>query len=186
MVRTRSLRTQSARHRVDHGTICGRSCANSGHYKPLCAYVDRIFVDPNSSGRRPENFGARADANYGRSSDLHRSRAVRWPPRGRRRSVGRGGHRPAIEPRKPIPGCRRRFERGRQHVSDAPSQGPNDPAWSKNLACACGVAHHGAEAKRPWRAIGPQSFEMARREFNEWQMLPLQPAQPQTPMQQQQ
>src|SRR5262249_27323463 len=23
------------RHRVDHGTICGRSCANSGHYKPL-------------------------------------------------------------------------------------------------------------------------------------------------------
>ena len=50
-------------------------------------------------------------------------------------SVG-GGHRPAIEPRKPIPGCRRRFECGRQHVSDAPSQGPNDPAWSKNLACA--------------------------------------------------
>src|SRR5437016_13953749 len=37
---------------------------------------------------------------------------------------------------KPIPGCRRRFECGRQHVSDAPSQGPNDPAWSKNLACA--------------------------------------------------
>ena len=34
-VRTGSLRTQSARHRVDHGTICGRSCANSGHYKPL-------------------------------------------------------------------------------------------------------------------------------------------------------
>src|SRR6266550_7015143 len=69
-------------------------------------------------------------------TDLHRPRAVRWRPRGRRRSVGRGGHRPAIEPRKPIPGCRRRFERGRQHVSDAPSQGPNDPAWSKNLACA--------------------------------------------------
>src|SRR5256886_16653492 len=69
-------------------------------------------------------------------TDLHRPRAVRWRPRGRRRSVGRGGHRPAIEPRKPIPGCRRRFERGRQHVSDAPSQRPNDPAWSKNLACA--------------------------------------------------
>lgn len=31
---------------------------------------------------------------------------------------------------------RRRFECGRQHVSDALSQGPNDPAWSKNLACA--------------------------------------------------
>ncbi len=39
--RTGSLRTQSARHRVDHGTICGRSCANSGNYKPLCACVDR-------------------------------------------------------------------------------------------------------------------------------------------------
>src|SRR5947209_1031933 len=37
---------------------------------------------------------------------------------------------------KPIPGRRRCFERGRQHVSDAPSQGPNGPAWSKNLACA--------------------------------------------------
>ena len=34
-VRTGSLSTQSARRRVDHGTICGRSCANSGHYKPL-------------------------------------------------------------------------------------------------------------------------------------------------------
>jgi hypothetical protein len=44
VVRTGSLRTQSARHRVDHGTICGRSCANSGHYKPLCACVDRTFV----------------------------------------------------------------------------------------------------------------------------------------------
>src|SRR6266487_2380259 len=30
---------------ADHGTICGRSCANSGHYKPLCAYVDRTFVN---------------------------------------------------------------------------------------------------------------------------------------------
>src|SRR6266487_2992254 len=32
----------------------GRSCANSGHYKPLCACVDRTFVNPNSSRRRPE------------------------------------------------------------------------------------------------------------------------------------
>src|SRR5205809_7433996 len=44
---------ESARHRVDHGTICGRTCANSGHYKPLCACVDRTFVNPNSSRRRP-------------------------------------------------------------------------------------------------------------------------------------
>src|SRR5437764_8708451 len=34
----------------------GRSCANSGHYKPLCACVDRTFVNPNSSRRRPEKF----------------------------------------------------------------------------------------------------------------------------------
>ena len=43
--------TKSARHRVDHGTICGRSCANSEHYKPLCACVDRTFVNsPFSKG----------------------------------------------------------------------------------------------------------------------------------------
>jgi len=56
MARTRSLRTQWARHRVDHGTICGRSYANSGHHKPLCACVDNTFINPNSSGRRPENL----------------------------------------------------------------------------------------------------------------------------------
>jgi hypothetical protein len=51
-VRTGSLRTQSARHRVDHGTICGRSCANSGHCKPLCACVDRTkFVAAGVRGR---------------------------------------------------------------------------------------------------------------------------------------
>src|SRR5215467_1451101 len=49
-----------------------------------------------------------------------------------------------MEPRKPIPGRRRCFERGRQHVSDAPSQGPNGPAWSKNLACA----------EAPWTGTG--------------------------------
>ena len=63
VVRTGSLRTQSARHRVDHGTICGRSCANSGHCKPLCACVDRTkFVAPASVGG-PEFFcGVCADA----------------------------------------------------------------------------------------------------------------------------
>jgi hypothetical protein len=45
----RIIRTQSARHRVDHGTICRRSCANSGHYKVLWACVDRTrFVAPAS------------------------------------------------------------------------------------------------------------------------------------------
>src|SRR5947209_5357257 len=84
-------------------------------------------------------------------TDPHRPRAVRWRPRGRRRSVGRGGHRPAIEPRKLRPGYRRCFERGRQHV-DAPSQGPNDPAWSKNLACAdAPCAGTGRSRDRPFR-----------------------------------
>ena len=53
--RTGSLRTKSGRHRVDHGTICGRSCANSGHYKPICACIDRTFVNSNSA-RRPTEF----------------------------------------------------------------------------------------------------------------------------------
>jgi hypothetical protein len=48
--------TQSARHRVDHGTICGRSCANSEHYKPLCACVDRTFVNSPSPAPWHEFF----------------------------------------------------------------------------------------------------------------------------------
>src|ERR1700680_945337 len=41
---------------------------------------------------------------------------MRSCPRGHRRSVDRGAHRPAIEPRKyPHPGCRRRSGDGRQH-----------------------------------------------------------------------
>jgi len=32
-------------HRVDHGTISGRSCAKSGHYKSLFACVDPTFVN---------------------------------------------------------------------------------------------------------------------------------------------
>jgi hypothetical protein len=59
VVRTGSLRTQSARRRVDHGTICGRNCANSGHYKPLRACVHRTFVNSNSSRRRPEKIWRR-------------------------------------------------------------------------------------------------------------------------------
>src|SRR5438093_8990230 len=55
---TRTAASKAPRHRVDHGMICGRTCANSGHYKPLCACVDRTFINPNSSGRRPEKFGA--------------------------------------------------------------------------------------------------------------------------------
>src|ERR1700680_5062840 len=54
VVRTESLRTQSARHRVDQPTISGRSCANSARYKPLSACVDRTFVKSIVSRRRPE------------------------------------------------------------------------------------------------------------------------------------
>ena len=47
VVSTGSLRTQSARHRVNHGTIWGRSWPNSGHCKLLYACVDRRkFVAP--------------------------------------------------------------------------------------------------------------------------------------------
>jgi hypothetical protein len=73
-VRTGSLRTQSARHKVDHGTICGRSCANSGHYKPLCACVDRTFVNPNSSRQRPEKIRARHGRERIRSSTSNLTR----------------------------------------------------------------------------------------------------------------
>src|ERR1700731_722807 len=58
VVRTESLRAQSARHRVDQPTIGGRSCANSAHYKPLFACVDRTFVKSISSRRRPEKKSA--------------------------------------------------------------------------------------------------------------------------------
>jgi hypothetical protein len=47
---------QSARHRVDHGTICGRSCANSGHCKPLCACVDRTKFVASASVAGPNFF----------------------------------------------------------------------------------------------------------------------------------
>src|ERR1700737_3603763 len=54
VVRTESLRAQSTRHRIDQPTISGRSCANSAHYKPLFACVDRTFVKSISSRRGPE------------------------------------------------------------------------------------------------------------------------------------
>jgi hypothetical protein len=97
MVRTRSLRTQSARHRVDHDTICGRSCANSEHYKPLCACVDRIFVNPKF-------VAPAARKNSGRVVDKiapllapvkPRHRAGRLPGRGSRNSCRTTG--PAVE-----------------------------------------------------------------------------------------
>ena len=65
------------------------------------------------SGHRPKPVKSRRSW---RSSDPHRPRAVRWHPRGCRRSVGKGAHRPAIEPRKlDSPECRRVRNHGRQH-----------------------------------------------------------------------
>jgi hypothetical protein len=53
------------------------------------------------------------------------------------RSVDRGAHRPAIEPRKyPHPGGRRRSVDGRQDVWARYRKCPDDPAWSQTLACA--------------------------------------------------
>ena len=52
MVRTGSLRTQSARHRVDHGTICGRNCAirdTINHYGLCSSHLCQFkFVAPAS------------------------------------------------------------------------------------------------------------------------------------------
>src|ERR1700732_2467403 len=69
VVRTESLRAQSARHRVDQPTISARSCDNSGHYKPLFACVDRNFVKSISSRRRPE----KKERIAGEGSSLRRS-----------------------------------------------------------------------------------------------------------------
>ena len=73
------------------GTICGRNCANSGHYKPLRACVHRIFVNSNSSRRRPEKIIApacpRADNSSGsRSSSSGNS--VAQPPSGQSSPTG--------------------------------------------------------------------------------------------------
>jgi hypothetical protein len=87
VVRTGSLRTQSARHTIDHGTICGRSCANSGHYKPLCARVDRTkFVAPVSVAGpnffwkpdrgRNRRYDGRADAAKNKNAKPERLRDV--------------------------------------------------------------------------------------------------------------
>jgi hypothetical protein len=57
--------------------------------------------------------------------------------RGQQRSVDRGTHRPAIEPRKYLlPGCRRRSADGRQNGWTCHRECPDGPAWSQTLACA--------------------------------------------------
>src|SRR6266536_5880261 len=128
----------------------GKHAANVGSRLKLAWKPGRRHLKSQPSSRTGENppygmtggieetsasFEARsAPRSY--PTDPHRPRAVRWRPRGRRRSVGRGGHRPAIEPRKLKSGCRRRFERGRQHEQAHYRERLVGPAWSKNLACA--------------------------------------------------
>jgi hypothetical protein len=68
-------------------------------------------------------------------SEPHRPRAVRCRSQGRRRSVGRGGRRPAIEPRNPnIPGADAVSKaEGNTAKHDIARLG--GPGGSKNLAC---------------------------------------------------
>ena len=62
---------------------------------------------------------------------------VRLRSRGRRRSVGRGAHRPAIEPRKSdYPGRRRFNPDGRRHGGTRQRERSDSPARSETLACA--------------------------------------------------
>ena len=51
-------------------------------------------------------------------------------------SVGEGTGQPLSREIYAIPGCRRRFECGRQHGRARYRKRPNGPAWSENLACA--------------------------------------------------
>src|SRR3954452_15502544 len=56
---------------------------------------------------------------------------------GHGRSVGRGAHRPAIEPRKrACPACRRCPKTGRPYDRERQREHTADPAGSKTLACA--------------------------------------------------
>ena len=64
MVRTGSLRTDLARHRVDRGTICGRSCPNSGRYKPLRACVHRTLSIQIRRAGVQKKFGGRAAGSH--------------------------------------------------------------------------------------------------------------------------
>ena len=68
---------------------------------------------------------------------------MRRRPRGRRRSVDRGAHRPAIEPRKvESPGRRRVRNHGRRHGRARYCERPPSPAWSETLSM-CGSSLHG-------------------------------------------
>src|SRR6267143_3363040 len=94
------------------------------------------------------------------SSDPHRPRVMRGAPRGARRSVDRGTHRPAIEPRKSAPGCRRLRDGGRRYGRGRQREPPSDPARSETLAWAhapctgTGRSPRWPQATAVWSASG--------------------------------
>src|SRR3989475_7750404 len=61
---------------------------------------------------------------------------MRSGPRGSRRSVDRGAHRPAIEPRRVLSWVPTPCIWWKATHPSASSRAPDDPAWSKTLACA--------------------------------------------------
>src|SRR5882672_11473996 len=84
--------------------------------------------------------------------------------RGCWRSVDRGAHRPAIEPRKLEDfGCRRGRFHGRQHGRTRQRERPPDPTWSKTLACADALCT-GTGRSRVWPADGHRRSASGRRE----------------------
>jgi hypothetical protein len=85
---------------------------------------------------------------------------MRGAPRGVRRSVDRGTHRPAIEPRKSALGCRRRRDSGRQYGGRRHREPPDDPTRSETLACphapcaGTGRSRGRPQAEAVWSASG--------------------------------
>ena len=64
-------------------------------------------------------------------------RVMRRRPRGRRRSVDRGEHRPAIEPRNGCVPDAHGVQKSEGNTAGRVSREcPSDPAWSETLACA--------------------------------------------------
>ena len=84
MVRTGSLRTQSARHRVDYGTICGRSALirdTINHYgpvfiAPLSIQIRRAGVQKKFGGRAPGDTTALGTSSRSNSSCLDASSLI--------------------------------------------------------------------------------------------------------------
>src|ERR1700730_9674641 len=98
----------------------------------------------------PASFEARsAPRSY--PTDPHRPRVMRGCPRGPRRSVDRGAHRPAIEPRKfPILGADTvHMVEGNTLGRDSASARTSSSTASNRLSCASDLAGRGASLAPP-------------------------------------